>query len=196
MSTGTTVVSPVLEYDPSAKTNLDIFIPTKISDLGNDLSSLNFVAGKFSSSTFNSYNGSIAGTIYIPTQISDLEGTISSSGVKTATILKNNVVTTVNPDANGNLDLTSIKGTTALSGLTDDVTLSTPTAGDVLYFNGTKWINTNLNTLITSKVNELIDAKLLWSRVTDTNSASGYTLKPKVNESDSISVGLAYSTNA
>ena len=133
--------------------------------------------------------------------ISDLKVSVTNlgSGVKTATILKNNVTTTVNPDANGNLDLTSIKGTTALAGLTDDVTLTTPTTGDVLYYNGTKWINTNLSTLITDKVNELIDAKLLWTRVASdatTTSASGYVLKPKVAANDAISVGYAYSTNA
>lgn len=133
--------------------------------------------------------------------ISDLKVSVTNlgSGVKTATILKNNVTTTVNPDANGNLDLTSIKGTTALAGLTDDVTLTTPTTGDILYYNGTKWVNTNLNTLITDKVNELIDAKLLWTRVASdatTTSASGYVLKPKVAANDAISVGYAYSTNA
>lgn len=119
--------------------------------------------------------------------------------IKTATILKDNIVTTINPDTNGNLDLTSIKGTTALAGLTTDVTLTTPTTGDVLYYNGTKWINTNLSTLITDKVNELIDAKLLWTRVASdatTTSASGYVLKPKVAANDAISVGYAYSTNA
>ena len=133
--------------------------------------------------------------------ISDLKVSVTNlgSGVKTATILKNNVTTTVNPDANGNLDLTSIKGTTALAGLTDDVTLTTPTTGDILYYNGTKWVNTNLNTLITDKVNELIDAKLLWTRVASdatTTSASGYVLKPKAAADDAISVGYAYSTNA
>lgn len=124
---------------------------------------------------------------------------LTNSGVKTATILKNNVSTTVNPDANGNLDLTGIDQTKSLTGLTTDVTLTTPTTGDVLYYNGTKWINTNLSTLITDKVNELIDAKLLWTRVASdatTTSASGYVLKPKVAANDAISVGYAYSTNA
>ena len=133
--------------------------------------------------------------------ISDLKVSVTNlgSGVKTATILKNNVTTTVNPDANGNLDLTGIDQTKSLTGLTTDVTLTTPTTGDVLYYNGTKWINTNLSTLITDKVNELIDAKLLWTRVASdatTTSASGYVLKPKVAANDAISVGYAYSTNA
>lgn len=169
-------------------------IPTKASDLTNDLQTITFDAGKFADSTLTSYNGSVAGTLKIPTNISDLEG-----GIKTATILKNNVSTTINPDANGNLDLTGIDQTKSLTGLTTDVTLTTPTTGDVLYYNGTKWINTNLSTLITDKVNELIDAKLLWTRVASdatTTSASGYVLKPKVAANDAISVGYAYSTNA
>lgn len=155
---------------------------------------LTFAAGKFADSTLTSYNGSVAGTLKIPTNISDLEG-----GIKTATILKNNVSTTINPDANGNLDLTGIDQTKSLTGLTTDVTLTTPTTGDVLYYNGTKWINTNLSTLITDKVNELIDAKLLWTRVASdatTTSESGYVLKPKVAANDAISVGYTYSTNA
>ena len=174
-------------------------IPTKASDLTNDLQTITFAAGKFADSTLTSYNGSVAGTLKIPTNISDLEGSVTTSGVKTATILKNNVSTTVNPDANGNLDLTGIDQTKSLTGLTTDVTLTTPTTGDVLYYNGTKWINTNLSTLITDKVNELIDAKLLWTRVASdatTTSASGYVLKPKVAADDAISVGYAYSTNA
>ena len=174
-------------------------IPTKASDLTNDLQTITFAAGKFADSTLTSYNGSVAGTLKIPTNISDLEGSVTTSGVKTATILKNNVSTTVNPDANGNLDLTGIDQTKSLTGLTTDVTLTTPTTGDVLYYNGTKWINTNLSTLITDKVNELIDAKLLWTRVASdatTTSASGYVLKPKVAANDAISVGYAYSTNA
>lgn len=174
-------------------------IPTKASDLTNDLQTITFAAGKFADSTLTSYNGSVAGTLKIPTNISDLEGSVTTSGVKTATILKNNVSTTVNPDANGNLDLTGIDQTKSLTGLTTDVTLTTPTTGDVLYYNGTKWINTNLSTLITDKVNELIDAKLLWTRVASdatTTSESGYVLKPKVAANDAISVGYAYSTNA
>lgn len=167
--------------------------------LTNDLQTITFAAGKFADSTLTSYNGSVAGTLKIPTNISDLEGSVTTSGVKTATILKNNVSTTVNPDANGNLDLTGIDQTKSLTRLTTDVTLTTPTTGDVLYYNGTKWINTNLSTLITDKVNELIDAKLLWTRVASdatTTSASGYVLKPKVAANDAISVGYAYSTNA
>lgn len=174
-------------------------IPTKASDLTNDLQTITFAAGKFADSTLTSYNGSVAGTLKIPTNISDLEGSVTTSGIKTATILKNNVSTTINPDANGNLDLTGIDQTKSLTGLTTDVTLTTPTTGDVLYYNGTKWINTNLSTLITDKVNELIDAKLLWTRVASdatTTSASGYVLKPKVAANDAISVGYAYSTNA
>ena len=170
-------------------------IPTKASDLTNDLQTITFAAGKFADSTLTSYNGSVAGTLKIPTNISDLEGSVTTSGVKTATILKDDIVTTINPDTNGNLDLTSIKGTTALAGLTDDVTITNPAAGDILYYDGTEWINTNL----TDKVNELIDAKLLWTRVASdatTTSASGYVLKPKAAADDAISVGYAYSTNA
>ena len=125
--------------------------------------------------------------------ISDLKVSVTNLSDKVYT-LNANVITLTNNVA----DL-STKETKSLAGLTTDVTLTTPTTGDVLYYNGTKWINTNLSTLITDKVNELIDAKLLWTRVASdatTTSASGYVLKPKVAADDAISVGYAYSTNA
>jgi hypothetical protein len=65
--------------------------------------------------------------------------------------------TKVTPDTAGNINLTVESSVTKLNDLTD-VSISNATTGDVLYYNGTTWANTNLETLVKS----VISSEALW----------------------------------
>lgn len=55
------------------------------------------------------------------------------------------------------LDYVNAQGATIPTKLNDlnDVSLSTPASGDVLYYNGTSWVNTSLNTLLQPMANQI-----------------------------------------
>lgn len=88
--------------------------------------------------------------------------------------------TKVTPDTAGNINLTVESSVTKLNDLTD-VSISNATTGDVLYYNGTTWANTNLETLVKS----VISSEALWkvnssSQLTPATSAVDITTSGKI----------------
>lgn len=65
--------------------------------------------------------------------------------------------TKVTPDITGNINLTVESSITKLSDLSD-VSISNATTGDILFYNGTSWVNTKLETLVTT----IINSSALW----------------------------------
>ena len=79
----------------------------------------------------------------------------------------------------------------------NDVTLTTPSQGDVLYYNGTTWVNTSFNSLIQPLVDEINSLK---QRVANLETAddclwqwNGTYLVPKVSGRDVATSGKFYS---
>ena len=56
----------------------------------------------------------------------------------------NTIITVSGATFNDTTKTITVSGTTALSGLTTDVTISSPANNQVLQYNGSKWINTKL----------------------------------------------------
>ena len=50
----------------------------------------------------------------------------------------------------------TVAGTTASSGLTTDVTISSPATNLVLQYNGSKWINTTINVYLSTLIGYFI----------------------------------------
>ena len=55
----------------------------------------------------------------------------------------------------------TVSGTTALSGLTTDVTTSSPANNQVLQYNGSKWINTTINAYLSTLIGCLITSLMV-----------------------------------
>ena len=81
----------------------------------------------------------------------DVYGTIKVG----ATVDGNKYPVTLDGNGRGIVDLSSFSGGVDELNDLDDVTAPNPSAGDILYYDGTKWINSDLATL----VNQLIDCQ-------------------------------------
>ena len=142
---------------------------------------LNFVAGKFTQNG-ESYNGTTEKTLNIPTRTSHLINDGDPDGNPFLTGVKGYDGRTA-PVTDGIADLSRIP--IKLDDL-NDVDAATPNAGDILYYDGTKWVNTPLQDLVES----IIDCEYIQ------NCVSNFKVTPKTHNKTATETTAEYTVEA
>ena len=142
---------------------------------------LNFVAGKFTQNG-ESYNGTTEKTLNIPTRTSHLINDGDPDGNPFLTGVKGYDGRTA-PVTDGIADLSRIP--IKLDDL-NDVDAASPQAGDILYYDGTKWVNTPLQDLVES----IIDCDYIQ------NCVSNFKVTPATHNKTATQTTAEYTVEA